>query len=403
MAHSEEGARLTAAHRAAQLSLGAQLSAWLADLFRAMLDPADIDLSTARFVKEAAPVVMEARRVSWSESIDYLEAFKRAELKEVLRVGDYLGDADTGLVPGTPNRVPTPAIAEIVDDLERRKIAKEIVWASAKDALDPPERVVEELVSSAAGVMKAEIKRGRSLEEARETAAGAVAAKSVKIVLAGGREATANEVRTGRSGCVGYARVVDNDPCPFCAMLASRGGVYRSDAFADSNGLFAGDGAFKVHDGCGCTMEPIYGHPLKNLPPGSAELAEEWAEIAAGQRDPWGHWRRWRESGTRPGEERADAAERTYGPGGAVASAPQYGRGRKPKKEARRKQVEEMTLDEVKRTLDGMYIRRRGLQKDLARLAEAGQTPDQPGPAQKIADQLKRLNRNIEKAETRLS
>lgn len=401
MAHSAEGARLTAAHRAAQLSIGAQLSAWLADLFHRMVDPADIDLSTARFVKEAAPVVMAARRVSWSESIDYLEAFKRAELKEVLRVGDYLGDADT--LAGTPNKIPIPDIAEIVADLERRRVAKEIAWAAAEALLDPPEKVVTDLASSAAGVMKAEIKRGKSVAEARETAAGAVAAKTVKIVLSGGREATANEVRSGGSGCVGYARVVDDDPCPFCAMLASRGGVYRSDAFAGSNDIFAGDGAFKVHDGCGCTMEPIYGHPLKNLPPGSAELAEEWAEIAAGQRDPWGHWRRWRESGTRPGDERADAAERTYGPGGGVTSAPQYGGKARPKKETRRKQIEVMTLEEVRRTLDGMYMRRAGLQKDLARLAAAGQTPDQPGPAQAIARQLERLNRNIEKAEGRLS
>ena len=32
-----------------------------------------------------------------------------------------------------------------------------------------------------------------------------------------------------------------------------------------------------------------------------------------------------------------------------------------------------------------------------------GQTPDQPGPARKIADQLERVQRNIDKAEARLS
>ena len=402
MAHSAEGARLTAEHRAAQMGLAAQLSVWLSDLFRQMLDPADIDLSTARFVKVAAPVVAEARQVSWSASIDYLEEFRRAELKEVLHVDDYLGDADAGVVAGTPNRIPTPDIAAILDRLEADRVAREAAYDAAAAALDPPEKVAADLATSSGAVMKAEIKRGRTTSQAEDTAAGAVAAKTVKIVLSGGRAVTAEEVRRGGSGCVGYARVVDADPCPFCAMLASRGGVYRSDAFAESNTLFAGDGAFMVHDGCGCTMEPIYGHPLQNLPPGSEDLAAEWAEIAAGRPDPWGHWRRWRESGTRPGEERADVRERLEGDHfGLPTSAPKGGRVERPKKG--RKQIEDMTLEEVRRTLDGMYVRRAGLQKDLARLAAAGQTPDQPGPAQKIADQLERTQRNIDKAEARLS
>ncbi len=47
---------------------------------------------------------------------------------------------------------------------------------------------------------------------------------------------------------LGYARVTDGNPCAFCAMLASRGPVYRSDQ----------TGGFSAHGHCGCTAEPVF-------------------------------------------------------------------------------------------------------------------------------------------------
>lgn len=138
-----------------------------------------------------------------------------------------------------------------------------------------------------------------------------VTAKGVKLAGDGGRQVLETEVRRG-NGPVGYARVVDADPCPFCAMLASRGLyfageespgalLYRSDSFGDANARFVGDGRFKVHDGCCCTMEAVYMRGGKiDLPGKGNELAKEWAQVAAGQDDPWLAWQRWRESGTLP-------------------------------------------------------------------------------------------------------
>lgn len=391
MAHSARGRRLTEEHRRAQASLTEQLAVWLAKLFREMLDPDDIDLSTARFVKKASPVVMEARAMSWAASQRYLEEFRREELKAALKLGDY--------IENDVRSVPLDEIERILDALENPPPAE------LPDSLPSIEEVESDLQSSSGAVMKGAIKNGRTRSDAQETAEQAVASKSVKLVMEGGRSALKDEVAGSRHGCVGYARVVDSAPCPFCAMLASRGGIYRSDAFSESNSLFAGDGQFMVHDGCGCTLEPIYGHPLQNLPPGSEELVAEWAEIAAGRPDPWGHWRRWRESGTLPGEERSDVREKLEEWGmAAPTSAPQYGKGRKPKKGApRRKQIDELTLEEVALTLKGMYVRRAGLQRELEKLETLGQRRDEPGPAQKIAQQLERLERNIDRAQERLA
>lgn len=77
-------------------------------------------------------------------------------------------------------------------------------------------------------------------------------------VLNGGREVVDDVLRRdpARSG---YMRLTDGNPCYFCAMLASRGPVYQEDSFDDSDPRFSGAGDQKVHDGCGCTLIPIYG------------------------------------------------------------------------------------------------------------------------------------------------
>ncbi|QNO01034.1 capsid maturation protein [Mycobacterium phage CELFI] len=81
-------------------------------------------------------------------------------------------------------------------------------------------------------------------------------------------------LKQGRA--IGYARKTDNNPCYFCAILASQGAVfYKEDAFAVSNSklrqvkwssnsdkgarrAFIGDGPAKVHDNCQCTMRPVF-------------------------------------------------------------------------------------------------------------------------------------------------
>lgn len=97
----------------------------------------------------------------------------------------------------------------------------------------------------------------------------------VRTALNGGRGevqslVTADAVQRRRqSKVIGYKRVTDDDPCYFCAMLASRGATYlTSSTFDESNSkirtirgesrAYVGDGIAKVHDHCKCSLVPVY-------------------------------------------------------------------------------------------------------------------------------------------------
>lgn len=384
MAHTKAGRAATERHRAAQNVVSASIVENIRRLFLANFQPFDIDAGSREFLRASLPSILDARVRSHDLARDYLDEFRGAELTGLVTRPALRGD------PRDPLTLPPRILRE---------------WAAdntpTPDALDDLPDVAElarALHSSGAGVAKRRIKAGESPETAKVRAANAVAAKAQKLVADGGRAPLRQEVSQRRRGAVGYARVVDADPCPFCAMLASRGAVYRSDAFADSTSLFAGDGRFKVHDGCGCMLEPVYGRRAKDLPPGSDELARQWAEVASGQPDPFTAWSRWIVSGTKPGEERANARTRTRG------SAPQYGRTRSKAsgKQSRRKTFDEMTREELERTLAGMRARQRGMARQLADLEARGQRPGEPGPATHLHTRLAKLETQIATAQAKL-
>lgn len=89
----------------------------------------------------------------------------------------------------------------------------------------------------------------------------------------------------------GYARHPEPNACSFCLMLASRGGVYKSersagrgDSFAASNRKFKDDlndpSTIKVHDFCHCQPEPFWG---RYTPSPEVDAAEKlWVESTHG-------------------------------------------------------------------------------------------------------------------------
>lgn len=385
MAHTAAGRELTETHRKDQNTLAASLVDILKDIFLDVFRTDDIDGSSREFIRQALPIVLKARKLSNELATAYLDAFRRVEIRGLVDHSELRGDVADPLTVD-------PKVLKMWVDLD-------MVSEDALDSLPGAAQVAAALHSSGAAVAKGRIGRGVSVEDAAQTAARAVAAKGVKLVMDGGRAPLEAEVNNGRFGAVGYARVVDADPCPFCAMLASRGAIYRSDSFDASDSLFTGDNRFKVHDGCGCTLEPIYGRRLTDLPPGSAELVKQWAAVASGQPDPFGAWRRWKESGTRPGEERS-SVDRSI----VMPSAPQYGRARRRASgKSRRKSIDELDRDTLSKALRGMYVRRSGMEAQLADLENAGQSIHEPGPANAIHAKLQRLERQISHAQSRLS
>lgn len=109
----------------------------------------------------------------------------------------------------------------------------------------------------------------RALEKVQQTALVQVQGAAVRHVLDGGRELLREEAAQDRVA-LGFARVSDGNPCYFCALMISRGFVYRTEDAAgrransstrNRNGpreVFVGEGLYKFHDHCACTVEPLF-------------------------------------------------------------------------------------------------------------------------------------------------
>ena len=72
---------------------------------------------------------------------------------------------------------------------------------------------------------------------------------------------------------LGYQRITGEKACAFCALLASRGPVYKSP---QSGSRTLRDGKPEpFHDGCLCVVEVVYDADTA-LPDASARFAELW-------------------------------------------------------------------------------------------------------------------------------
>lgn len=105
-----------------------------------------------------------------------------------------------------------------------------------------------------------------------------------RLTLSGDRETTQNTIDTSRA-IVGYRRVLQGDACAWCAMLASRGAVYKEASATQvvgRSGLTRGSREIgsSYHDHCHCTSEPLYvGEPE---PDDVVALRDQWEETTAG-------------------------------------------------------------------------------------------------------------------------
>lgn len=380
MAHTVEGAEATEQHRLAQVALTAYVVSNVREAFSTEVDADDISGSFAGFVRRVLPLLLRSRRASRRLSEDYLRAFREAELQAVVKRKKLRPPA------GDPLSVPVSRLRDALEDPAD--------GGDLSRVLPPADEVTRQLYVNGAAVVKRRIKDGKPVDEALRVGETVVASTAAKMVGDGGRAVIEDEVTNRRNGAIGYCRVPDADPCPFCAMLASRGAVYRSDAFVESNGIFAGDGKFKVHNGCDCTMEPVYGRRVTDLPAGVDKLAKEWADIASGRDDPFAYWRRFKESGTLPGEERGGSlgTDDVY-----LRSAKQLGRERKrgDLRGTSRKKVSKMDRGQRLELMREQQKRLEGLKSHLAELEARGMSTGEPGPARYVAQRIKTVRHSI--------
>ncbi|MEU8655247.1 ADP-ribosyltransferase [Actinoplanes philippinensis] len=151
----------------------------------------------------------------------------------------------------------------------------EIAWAPQ---VNPALLKTSLLVTGPVAVKRA-LSMGSTIEQALHTAEVKTAAAAYRHTANGGRVTIKGTLHRDEAA-LGWARVSDGRPCPFCAMLCSRGVVYKS---ATTAGISAKTGS-SYHDNCGCFVVPIYSHddPIPGLGP---ELEQLW-EQAQREKDP---------------------------------------------------------------------------------------------------------------------
>jgi hypothetical protein len=230
VAATREAQRLTEAHRLAQARLGARTVAQMLALWP-LLDVEDLDATVDRWLRAAVPVIQSQRTTSARLAANYVDQFKKLEL-------------------GLSARAP-------------------IVLAETAR----PETVVSSLVVTGPATIKSNMARGLLLERAVDHARTKVAGAAMRHVLNGGRETTDGIIRADRQA-LGYARATSGRACSFCAMLASRGPVYKG---ADTAG-------FQPHDHCSCSVEPVYRRDAA-WPAGSTAYKAQWEQAKALARD----------------------------------------------------------------------------------------------------------------------
>lgn len=142
-----------------------------------------------------------------------------------------------------------------------------LTWGKAVQLAEapPPSQIRAAINATAkAGVYRA-LGAGFTREKALQSGLVQVAGSLTRIVMAGGRETLIEAVRQDPVA-LGWCRVTDYDPCAFCAMLASRGPVYKEEDTA----------GFEAHDHCVCTAEPFYRN--SQWPARSREFHDLWQQ-----------------------------------------------------------------------------------------------------------------------------
>ncbi|MGW2539386.1 VG15 protein [Kitasatospora sp. NPDC001574] len=95
------------------------------------------------------------------------------------------------------------------------------------------------------------------------------------LVQDAGRDAIHAAIQ-GDPGAIGYYRKTDASPCCFCALMAGRGAVYKSERTA----------AFGPHPNCHCQPIPIFSRRYQ-LPAENDRFARMWRDFGGGSLADW--------------------------------------------------------------------------------------------------------------------
>jgi hypothetical protein len=292
--------RLTEAARQEQVNIRAGFLAEFLALW-GLLDPLNLDRTTPGWVRAVIALVELWRGISANAADDYYRDFRQLEIpgasplppitfidtpsaeraarREARRAAPSVNRGPA--VPRRDGLVRTPQQSGLIRRSDEQA-ARVIDWGARRGAVQASLEVTGPIN------LKVKTARGKTPQQAAREALVDAAGAAARHVQDGDRTASIVNMRND-SLLKGWVRVTDSNPCSFCAMLASRGPVFRSQSFTNARSRrnprnpgveFLGAGSFKVHDHCACRMAPVY-YTDAEWPGNARELNDLWqANIA---------------------------------------------------------------------------------------------------------------------------
>lgn len=236
-------------YRGIQALMAARMAQQVLRVWRDLMNPAKVDASWPAVRAALIPIVERAR--------DQSAALAGAAYRDARHDADIDGEFD-----------PEGPLPLMLRRLE-----------AALDVTGPVE-------------FKKAIAAGKTPQQAMDAAAVRMVGTTQFLALEGGRQVMQRSIDADDQA-TGWARVTDADPCAWCAMLASRGPVYKS-------AKTAGDprqGGNTYHDHCACQAWPAFTHDEPFI--GIAEgLYDDWLRETRGRggKHAVNAFRRWWES-----------------------------------------------------------------------------------------------------------
>jgi len=215
---------LARAHMSAQVGEAAKVQLALSVLWDRTIDPDDIGGSFWRFREQAATYIGAGRTLSEATAQRYFGNLKA--------------------VAGLDTELPA-VVRDVLPAAAAKGSLSAATGKSLKRALD-------------------NVRAGDSPNLALATAKGNMLGSAKRQVLNAGRSRLMRLSRADKD-IIAWARVTDGGPCSFCAMLVSRGPVYKTA------------NKFPAHDRCGCSVRPV----TKNDPSGG------WSDDARAYKELW--------------------------------------------------------------------------------------------------------------------
>lgn len=217
------------------------------------------DLRTAR--RLINPGRLQATVPTWIEAVQAL-VLQYAEYAAFLAADFYDGEREAAAARGAFTApLPDPPPGEQVEASMR--------WAT-KD-LWPR----DEATATVAQLEPLDVR----LDAAMSKADGALD----RLVLNAGRDTVREAVRQDRDA-IAYARAAALGACSFCALMSSRGAIYkdRGTVGEDANESFVGDDSvIKYHNYCRCQPLPVFAGQSFELSPKAREWDRIYRDFAA--------------------------------------------------------------------------------------------------------------------------